>query len=47
MTKIEDLKNIKLYALPVYDDRYIKIKIRKYGNKVYSSFRVVMCYKMV
>ena len=25
-TKIEDLKNIKLNALPVYDDRYIKIK---------------------
>ena len=25
-TKIEDSKNIKLNALPVYDDRYIKIK---------------------
>ena len=24
--KIEDLKNIELNALPVYDDRYIKIK---------------------
>ena len=23
-TKIEDFKNIKLNALPVYDDRYIK-----------------------
>ena len=23
-TKIEDLKNIELNALPVYDDRYIK-----------------------
>ena len=28
-TKIEDLKNIKLDALPVYDDRYIKTNIRK------------------
>ena len=25
-TKIEDLKNIELNALPVYDDRYIKTK---------------------
>ena len=24
--KIEDLKNIELNTLPVYDDRYIKIK---------------------
>ena len=27
-TKIEDLKNIELNALPVYDDRYIETKIR-------------------
>ena len=26
-TKIEDLKNIELNALSVYDDRYIKTKI--------------------
>ena len=26
-------------ALPVYNDRYIKSKIRKYGNKVYTNFR--------
>ena len=31
-TKIEDLKN-------VYDDRYIKTKIRTYGDKVYTNFR--------
>ena len=30
----EDLKNIKLNALPVYDDRY-----RTYGDKFYSNFR--------
>ena len=28
-TQIEDLKNIELNALPFYDDRYIKTKIRK------------------
>ena len=27
-TKIEDFKNIKSNFLPVYDDRYIKTKIR-------------------
>ena len=37
-TKIEDLKNIELNALPVYDDRYIKTKIRTYGDKVYTKF---------
>ena len=37
-TKIKDLKNIKLNALPVYGDKY-KSKIRTYGNKVYTNFR--------
>ena len=35
-TKIEDLNNIKLKALLVYDDRYIKIKLKTYGYKVYT-----------
>ena len=36
LSKIADLKNIKLNALPVYYDRYIKtrIKIRRYANKI-------------
>ena len=38
-TKIEDLKNIKLNALPVYDDRYRKTKIRMYGDKAYTNFQ--------
>ena len=38
-TKIEDLKNIELNALPVYDDKYIKNKIITYGDKVYTYFR--------
>ena len=33
------LKNIELNALPVFDDRYIKTKIRTYGDKVYTNFR--------
>ena len=35
-TKIEHLKNNELNALPVYDDRYVKIKVSKYGDRVYS-----------
>ena len=38
-TRIEDFKNIKLNALPVYGDRYIKTKIKTFGNKVYINFR--------
>ena len=38
-TKIEDLKNIELNALPVYDDKYIKTKIRTYGYEIYANFR--------
>ena len=38
-TRIEDFKNIKLNALPSHDDRYIKAKIRTYGDKVYTNFR--------
>ena len=37
-TKIEDLKNIELNALPVYDGRYIKTKIRTYDNKYILIF---------
>ena len=33
-TKIEDLINIELNALPVYDRRYIKTKIKTYDDKV-------------
>ena len=36
-TNVEDLKNIELNALLVYDDRYIKTKIRTYSNKVYTN----------
>ena len=38
-TKIEDLQNTKLDALSVYDNAYIKIKIRTNGMKFYTSFR--------
>ena len=31
------MKNIELNALLVYDDRYIKTKVRTYGDKVYFN----------
>ena len=37
-SKIEELKNIKLNALPFYDERYIKTKIRTYDDKIYTNF---------
>ena len=40
-TKIEDLKYSKLNALPVYDNRYIKPKIRTYGDNVYTNLHGV------
>ena len=39
LTKIEDLKSIELNALPVYDDRSIKTKIKTYSDKVCTNFR--------
>ena len=35
----EDLNNIELNVLSVYDDRCIKTKIRTYGDKVCTNFR--------
>ena len=37
-TKLKNFKNIALNALPVYDGRYIKTKIRTYGDRVYTNF---------
>ena len=37
-TKIKDLKITGLIALSVFDDRYIKTKVRTYGDKVYTNF---------
>ena len=37
-TNIEDLKNIEFNTLPVYNNIYMKNKIRTYGDKVYTNF---------
>ena len=38
-TNIEDLENIEWNALPVYNNKYIKTKQRKYGDSVCTNFR--------
>ena len=46
-TKIEDIKNTELNALPVCNDRYIKVKIRTYSNEIYTNFCGLMFQKMI
>ena len=38
-TKIKNLKNTEINALPAYDDRYIKTEIRTHNDKFYTNFR--------
>ena len=35
------MQNVELDALPVYDDRYIKIKIETYGDTSFQGFNVL------
>ena len=37
-TRNWDIRNFVLDAVPVYDDRYLKTKIRTYHDKVYTNF---------
>ena len=37
-TKIEYFENIQLNALPVYDGKYVKTKIRTYDDNVHANF---------
>ena len=37
-TMIEELQHVELNALPVYDDKYMKAKIRTYDNNIYTNF---------
>ena len=46
-SKTENFKNIELKNLPVYDDRYIKTKIRTCSNNVYPNFRVMFILTFV
>ena len=36
---MEQIENSNLNAFPFYDDKYIKTKIRTYGDKFHTNFR--------
>ena len=38
---MEEIENSNLNAFPFYDDKYIKTKIRTYGDKFHTNFRVL------
>ena len=40
-TITEDLRNIKFNDWLVYDDRYIKTKVRTSADNVYKNFRIL------
>ena len=39
--RIQDVfaRRLQDQSIPAYDDRYIKTKLRTYGNKIYTNFR--------
>ena len=46
-TKIEDLKNIKLMAIPLYNHRYVKRKRLHTAIKLIVTYVVQMCNAMM
>ena len=36
--KIKKTLNIKFYSIPVYDEKYIKAKVREFNNVVKTNF---------
>ena len=42
-TKMEETKKIELNPLTVYENKCIKTKKRKYGDKFYTNFRGSKC----
>ena len=46
-TKTEILQNLKFNAFPIYEDKYIKIKIGTYREQFYINSTAEMCQRMV
>ena len=46
-TKAEILQNLKFNAFPIYEDKYIKIKIGTYREQFYINSTAEMCQRMV
>ena len=36
--KIKDILNVKFYSQPIYDDKYIKTKVKTFSNMIKTLF---------
>ena len=36
--KIKDMLNVKFYSQPIYDDKYIKTKVKTFNNMINTLF---------
>ena len=36
--KIKDMLNVKFYSQPIYDDKYIKTKVKTFNNMIHTLF---------
>ena len=38
MTKIKSILNVKFHSQPIYDDKYIKTKVKNFNNSINTLF---------
>ena len=43
--KIKNDLNIKFHSMPVYDENYIKVKVREFGGVIKTNFQVMKYQK--
>ena len=44
-SKIKEKLNIKFHTMSVYDETYIKAKVREFDGKIKTNFYVIKCQK--
>ena len=45
--KIKNKLNIKFHSMPVYDEKYIKFKVREFEVGLKQTFWVMKCQKKI
>ena len=43
--KIKETLSIKFHSMPVYDEKYIKAKVREFNGVIKTNFLMVKCQK--
>ena len=43
--KIKKTLSIKLHSMPVYDEKYIKAKVREFNGVIKTNFLMMKCQK--